>query len=29
LATELSRTFSQEEVQMPKNTWKTVHHPCP
>jgi hypothetical protein len=28
-ATELNRTFSKEEIQMPKNTWKNAHHLWP
>jgi hypothetical protein len=27
--TELNRTFSKEEAQMAKNTWKNAHHPWP
>jgi hypothetical protein len=27
-ATELNRTFSKEEIQMPKNTLKNAHHLC-
>jgi hypothetical protein len=28
-ATELNTTFSKEEVQRAKNTWKNSHHPWP
>jgi hypothetical protein len=29
LSTELNRTFSKEEIQMAKNTWKNAHHALP
>jgi hypothetical protein len=27
--TELNRTFSKEEIQMAKSTWKNAHHLWP